>query len=67
MIASPKEKDSLRRGRGRPSYNEADKSAADNFHRIGASFVLDREQTTPLWIQLRLQIENAIKRGDLAL
>ncbi len=66
MTASPQEKENLRRGRGRPAYDESDKSAADNFHRIGATFVLDREKSTPLWLQLRLQIEVAIKNGDLA-
>lgn len=66
MTAKLNQQPNQKRGRGRPAYDEADSSAADNFHRIGARFVLDRDEPAPLWIQLRRQIENAIKGGDLA-
>lgn len=66
MRADLEEKAILKRSRGRPAYDETDRFAADNFHRVGAGFVLNRDEPTPLWIQLRNQIENAIQSGDLA-
>lgn len=55
-----------KRGRGRPRYDQQEQEAAATFRRIGAGFRLERDRSAPLWVQLRNQIEDAIRDGGLA-
>jgi GntR family transcriptional regulator len=51
--------------RGRPSYDVEDSGAAENFRRIAETIQMKRTDMTPLWIQLKNQIEEAIVAGRL--
>lgn len=51
--------------RGRPRYDQADMTAAEAFRRIGERLLLSRDDTRPLWVQLRNGIEEAIVTGSL--
>lgn len=54
------------RGRGRPRFDQEDQRAASIFTSIGESISLNRNDRTPLWIQLKNQIADAIEGGKLA-
>jgi len=52
------------RTRGRPRYDELDGNADDVFKQI-ASEALDRNETAPLWVQLKNRIQDAIASKSL--
>ena len=51
---------------GRPRYDQEDRGVATAFKKIGKKVVLDRDDSRPLWVQLRNQIEEAINTGIVA-
>jgi GntR family transcriptional regulator len=51
---------------GRPRYDQEDRAVATAFKKIGRKVVLDRDDTRPLWVQLRNQMEEAINTGVVA-
>ncbi len=53
------------RPRGRPRYDEADAGAAQKFRKLAETIKLDRRDSSPLWVQLKRQIEDAILAGTL--
>ncbi len=53
------------RRRGRPRYDAGDSASADNFRRIAETIHMRRSDATPLWVQLKNQIEEAITTGKL--
>lgn len=53
------------RPRGRPRYDVEDSASAENFARIAETIRMTRSDATPLWVQLKNQIEEAIESGAL--
>ena len=53
------------RGRGRPGFKSADNEAARRFRSIVQTSRIDRSSGTPLWVQLKSLLENAIYTGVL--
>ena len=56
----------MSKSRGRPRYDQKDRGMAEAFHKIGKKVVLNRDNSRPLWVQLRNQIEEAINTGVVA-
>ena len=48
------------RGRGRPGFESANNEAARRFRSIVRASPIDRDSDTPLWVQLKNLLENAI-------
>lgn len=53
------------RGPGRPTFDQADKPAADRFQRACAHISVSKSLTLPLWRQLAEQFEAVIRSGAL--
>jgi len=53
------------RPRGRPRFDIEDTAAAQNFRHIAESIRMRRADARPLWVQLKIQIEEAIISGAL--
>jgi GntR family transcriptional regulator len=53
------------RPRGRPRYDAGDSASAENFRHIARQIEIRRGDATPLWVQLKNQIEEAIVSGRL--
>ncbi len=53
-------------GRGKPGYEVTDAIAAESFRRFAAKTKIDRNSNSPLWVQLKNELERAIANGDLS-
>lgn len=53
------------RQRGRPSFDASEGEAARKYHALAARCPIDRAASTPLWVQLKLTLERAIRTGAL--
>lgn len=54
------------RSRGRPRYDIEDRHSAASFQTFARTVAIDRDDTSPLWIQLKNAIEEGIVSGALA-
>lgn len=52
-------------GRGKPGYEVTDAIAAESFRRFSAKTNIDRNSNAPLWVQLKNELETAIRGGVL--
>lgn len=52
-------------GRGKPGYEVVDAAAAQLFHSFAAKTKIDRTLSAPLWVQLKNELETAIKTDVL--
>lgn len=52
-------------GRGRPGFDVTDAAAARQFRKFAKTVMLDRNAGSPLWVQLKNQLETAIAKEIL--